>query len=63
MNLYNIISEIEKVDPDFQDKISPRRAAIKNITSFGSKVAIAALPMAVASIFKKANAQSQHPVR
>ena len=58
MNLFNIINEIEKVDPDFKDKISPRRDAIKNITSFGSKVTLAALPMAVAAIFKKANAQS-----
>jgi hypothetical protein len=58
MNLFSIIDEIEKVDPDFQDKISPRRAAIKNITSFGSKVAVAALPMALATIFNKAKAQS-----
>jgi len=58
MNLFNIINEIEKVDPDFKDKISPRRDAIKNITSFGSKVALAALPMAVSTIFNKAKAQS-----
>lgn len=54
MNLYNIIEEIEKVDPDFQDRISPRRAAIKNMTSFGSKVAVAAMPFALGSLFKKA---------
>ncbi len=57
MNLLNIIEEIEKVDPEFQDKISPRRAAIKNITSFGSKVAVVALPFALGSLFKKAYAQ------
>jgi rubrerythrin len=54
MNLFNIINEIEKVDPDFQERISPRRDAIKNITSFGSKVAVAALPFAVSTLFKKA---------
>jgi hypothetical protein len=54
MNLLNIIQEIEKVDPEFNERISPRRDAIKNITSFGSKVAIAALPFAFATIFKKA---------
>ena len=59
MNLFNIIEEIEKVDPDFQDRISPRRAAIKNITSFGSKVAVAAMPFALGTIFKKAYGQSQ----
>ncbi len=54
MNLFGIIEEIEKVDPEFKEKISPRRDAIKNMTSFGSKVAIAALPFAIGSIFKKA---------
>jgi len=54
MNLFNIIEEIEKVDPEFTDRISPRRAAIKNITGFGSKVAIAAMPFAFATLFKKA---------
>jgi rubrerythrin len=54
MNLFSIIDEIEKVDPDFQDRISPRRAAIKNITSFGSKVAVAAMPFALGTLFKKA---------
>ena len=54
MNLFNVIDEIEKVDPEFSDRISPRRDAIKNITSFGSKVAIAALPFALGTVFKKA---------
>lgn len=54
MNFLNIIEEIEKVDPEAADRMSPRRAAIKNITSFGSKVAIAAMPMAFATVFKKA---------
>jgi Ferritin-like domain len=54
MNLFNVIEEIEKVDPEFTDRVSPRRDAIKNITSFGSKVAVAALPFALGTIFKKA---------
>lgn len=54
MNLFNIIDEIEKVDPEFQDRISPRRSAIKNMAGFGSKVAIAALPIALSTLFKKA---------
>jgi rubrerythrin len=58
MNLFNIIEEIENVDPEVYGRISERRDVIKNITSFGSKVAIAALPFAVGSIFKKAYAQS-----
>src|ERR1700753_3635838 len=54
MNLFNVLNEIEQVDPEFNDRISPRRTAIKNITSFGSKVAVAALPFAFATLFKKA---------
>lgn len=57
MNLLTIIDEIEKADPEFTDRINPRRSAIKNITSFGSKVAAAALPMAFATLFKKAYGQ------
>jgi hypothetical protein len=56
MNLFNVIEEIEKIDPEFNERISPRRDAIKNITSFGSKVAVAALPFALGTIFKKAYA-------
>lgn len=54
MNLFNIIEQIEQVDPEFHERISPRRAAIKNITSFGSKVAVAALPFVFSTMFKKA---------
>jgi hypothetical protein len=61
MNLLGIIEEIEKVDPEFKERVSPRRAAIRNITSFGSKVAIAAMPFAFATIFKKAYGQSATP--
>ncbi|HTI57442.1 ferritin-like domain-containing protein [Mucilaginibacter sp.] len=56
MNLFNIVEEIEKVDPEFNERVSPRRDAIKNITSFGSKVAVAALPFALGGLFKKAYA-------
>ena len=58
MDFYNILDQIEKADPEFQDRISPRRAAIKNITSFGSKVAVAAAPFAFATLFKKAYGQT-----
>lgn len=61
MNLLSIIEEIEKVDPEFKDRVSPRRAAIRNITSFGSKVAIAAMPFAFSTLFKKAYGQAATP--
>lgn len=59
MNLLNIIDEIEKVDPEFQDRISPRRAAIKNMTGFGTKVALSAVPFLFSGLFKKAYGQTQ----
>ncbi|MEZ2338207.1 ferritin-like domain-containing protein [Mucilaginibacter sp. RCC_168] len=58
MNLFNIIEEIENVDPEVYGRISERRDVIKNITSFGSKVALAAMPFAIGTIFKKAYAQT-----
>jgi hypothetical protein len=58
MNLFNIIEEIENVDPEVYGRISERRDVIKNITSFGSKVALAAMPFAIGTMFKKAYAQS-----
>jgi hypothetical protein len=61
MNLFGLIEEIEKADPEFQDRISPRRDAIRNITSFGSKVAVAALPFAFSTLFKKAYGQTATP--
>ncbi len=62
MNLFNVIDEIQQVDPEFKDRMSPRRDAIKNITSFGSKVAVAALPFAFSTLFKRAYGQTTSSV-
>ncbi|GGH16911.1 ferritin-like domain-containing protein [Mucilaginibacter phyllosphaerae] len=62
MNLFNIIDEIEEIDPEIHERLSPRRAAIKNITSFGSKVAMAAMPFALGTLFKKAYGQTSSTV-
>lgn len=53
MNLYSIIEEIEKVDGEFQDRISPRRKALQG---FG-RISLAALPFALGSLFQKAYGQ------
>jgi len=58
MNLFNVIDEIQQVDPEFQDRISPRRDAIKNMSSFGTKIAVAALPFAFTTLFRKAYGQT-----
>jgi len=51
MNFKNILSEIEKTDPEVYERLSDRRHALK---SFSSKVALVALPIALGSLFKKA---------
>lgn len=51
MNFKNILSEIEKQDPEVYERLSSRR---KVLSRFGSKVAAAALPLAVGSLFQKA---------
>jgi hypothetical protein len=56
MNLNHILSEIQKVDADAYDRLDTRRSALKNFTSFGGKVAIASIPLAFGSLFKKAYA-------
>jgi rubrerythrin len=61
MNLHNIIHEIEKVDPEVYERLDGRRAALKRLTGFTGKVAAAAVPIALGSLFQKAYGQSVSP--
>ncbi|GEM64531.1 hypothetical protein SF1_25130 [Sphingobacterium faecium NBRC 15299] len=54
MNLLNVFDEINNVDPEFTDRISPRREVIRNMTSFGKKITLASLPFLISDLFKKA---------
>lgn len=56
MQLQNIISEIEKADPEFYDKTDSRRSAMKNFAKFTGKVTLASLPFALGAFFNKAYA-------
>ncbi|MGV3540857.1 MAG: ferritin-like domain-containing protein [Rufibacter sp.] len=58
MNILNIIQEISKVDPEVYDRLDGRRSVFKHMTGFGGKVALAAIPVALSSIFKKAYGQN-----
>jgi hypothetical protein len=55
MNFGHILNEIEQTDPEVFERTSPRRDLMK---SFGTKIAIAAVPFALGSMFKKAYGQS-----
>ncbi len=58
MNLQNIFSEIEKVDADIYDRLDTRRSAMKQFANFTGKAALAAMPLALGSVFKKAYGQT-----
>lgn len=58
MNLMNIIDEIEKVDTDVYERLSPRRKAMQSFFNMSSKIALASVPLALGSMFKKAYGQS-----
>lgn len=51
MNFSKILNELEQADPEVYERLSGRRQVLK---SFGSKVAVAALPFAVGALFNKA---------
>ncbi|MEO8413609.1 MAG: ferritin-like domain-containing protein [Ginsengibacter sp.] len=54
MNLQNILSEIEQKDPEVMQKLDTRRNAMKNFARLSGKVALASVPFALGSMFKKA---------
>jgi hypothetical protein len=58
MNFFQIISEIEKVDPEVYDRLDSRRSIFKHMSGLGQKLSAAALPLAVGAIFNKVYAQT-----
>lgn len=58
MNIINILDEIEKVDGEIYERINPRRAAMKDFFNMGKKISLAALPLAMGSVFQKAYGQT-----
>jgi hypothetical protein len=58
MNLQNIIGEIEKVDPEVYERFDTRRTAMKSFANLSGKIALTAIPLAVASMFNKAYGQT-----
>jgi hypothetical protein len=51
MNITNILHSLHEADPEFGERISPRRRVIKNFTR---TVSLAALPIALGGLFKRA---------
>ncbi|TPE42807.1 ferritin-like domain-containing protein [Pontibacter mangrovi] len=62
MNIFKIIEDIQKVDPEVYDRLDSRRQVFKNMGSIGKKTALAAVPFALGSVFQKAYGQSSNMV-
>jgi hypothetical protein len=58
MNILNILKEIEKVDGEVYERLSPRRNALQHLFSFGKKASLAALPLTLGTLFQKAYSQT-----
>jgi rubrerythrin len=54
MNIQNIITEVEKVDPEIYERLNPRRKVIQQFAKLSGKLALAAVPVALGSLFSKA---------
>jgi len=58
MNIFHILSELEKVDPEVYERFDSRRRIFKHMTGIGKNLAAAAVPMAFTAIFNKAYGQT-----
>lgn len=58
MNLKHIFNEIEKVDPEVYERLDTRRSAMKQFSGIAGKLALAAVPVALGGMFRKAYGQS-----
>ncbi|QJX48523.1 ferritin-like domain-containing protein [Hymenobacter taeanensis] len=54
MNILNLISEIERVDPEVYERLDQRRQMFRHFAGFGKKLAVAAVPLAMGSMLQKA---------
>lgn len=61
MNLQNIISEIEKTDPDVYDRLDTRRNAMRSFAKTSGRIALASIPFALGSMFQKAYGSPTSP--
>ena len=63
MNVNHLISEIEKVDPEVYDRLDSRRGVMRRFSFLGKALAMAAIPSAFGSLFKKAYGQTNSDVQ
>ncbi|HEY5462580.1 MAG TPA: ferritin-like domain-containing protein [Hanamia sp.] len=61
MNLQNIISEIEKTDPEVYERLDTRRNAMRSFAKTSGRIALASIPFALGSMFQKAYSSPASP--
>lgn len=61
MNLFKLISDLEQADPEFLDRVNPRRRVFQYLGNAGQKVTAAAVPAVLASFFNRAYGQTTLP--
>jgi hypothetical protein len=58
MDFFQLISDLGKADPEFMDRLNPRRQVFKYLGNTGKKITAAAAPAILASFFTKAYGQT-----
>jgi hypothetical protein len=58
MDFFQLLSDLEKADPEFLDRLNPRRRVFKYLGNTGKKMTAAAVPAMLASFFNKAYGQT-----
>ena len=61
MDLFQLIDDIARVEPNVYDRFDARRAVFRNFLGYGKKATAAALPLALSSLFNKAYGQTTLP--
>lgn len=58
MNLHTILNDIENIDPEVYERLDGRRGMVKSLSLAGGRIALAAVPFALGSLFQKAYGQT-----
>jgi hypothetical protein len=58
MDFFQLLSDLDKADPEFMDRINPRRRVFKYLGNAGQKITTAAVPAVLASFFNRAYGQT-----
>ena len=60
MDFFQLLSDLEKADQEFMDRINPRRRVFQHLGNTGKKITATAVPAVLASFFNKTYGQSSN---